>query len=156
MFLDNYFVDPRLAASTSAMLANVDAFWEPEVNTYDAVWAIAAAFAAVHRSGNAQKADGESESLGVSAFRQLTSGAVSFNGISGNVSFDERGERQLSDMTLNVLNLVTFPNNPDHEPVIVGHISFNGDNTSVVKLNDEYPPIQWPDGSVFPSVCSCS
>jgi hypothetical protein len=135
-------------------LSNPDTFWEPELNTYDAVWAVAAAFAAVHRSGGGRSAQGddaaEAETPGVAAFRQITSGAVSFSGISGSVSFDERGERELSDVTLNVLNLVTLPNNVTFPPVIVGHITFDG-NKSTVQL-DEYPPIRWPDGSAYPTV----
>ena len=124
------------------------------MNAYDMVWATAAAFAEAVRSDTTRFVDKDglvSVPSGESFMRALP--RVSFQGLSGPVSFDANGDRSAADHQLAVTNLVWDNSTSSYTTEQVGTINIDG-GRSVVNLNGEgrSPNLAWPDWTYYPEV----
>ena len=97
------------------------------------------------------------KALGMEAHRQITSGSVSFTGLSGMIGFKPNGDRAVdpeSDELVLVNYVFDADDSMDGAPLKEQYsgVFRQGEWALQTEANSTWIPITWPDGGIYPYV----
>eukprot|EP00873_Tetraselmis_striata_P011763 jgi/Tetstr1/432027/TSEL_021501.t1 len=130
-----------------AVLARVEAVGVSEfmIDTYDAVWAVAAGIAAAARA-----TEGTAPVSGADVTALMTSGSFpTFQGAGGQRGFLRNGDWNMSSTHFDVQNYATRPGTTERQIVEVARI-----DPETYEVLFDGPPVVWANGRVYPYVPS--